>query len=71
MEDSVTGGIHDEIYDQVGCTFFIQMTLDICQTHLTSAHRTRSGASSCKGDNEKEAEIQTPPPYSDGTSLLV
>lgn len=59
MEDSVTGGIHDEIYDQVGCTFFIQMTLDICQTHLTSAHWTWSGASSYKGDHEEQVEIQT------------
>jgi len=38
MEDSVAGGIHDEVYDQVGCTFFIQMTLNICHTLLTSAH---------------------------------
>lgn len=71
MEDSVTGGIHDEIYNQVGRTFFIQMTLNICQTHLTSTHWTRSRASSYKGDHKKQAEIQTPPPYGDGTSLLV
>lgn len=54
MEDSVAGGIHDEVYDQVGSTFFIQVALDICQAHLPSAHGARPRASSCKGDCEKQ-----------------
>lgn len=37
MENSIASGIHDEIYDQVRCPFLIEMTLDICQTHFTTA----------------------------------
>lgn len=45
LEDSVAGGIHDEVNDQIGRSFFIQVALHLCQAHLSSAqasHATES-----------------------------
>lgn len=45
LEDSVAGGIHDEVDDQVRRPFFVQVALHLCQAHLPSAqasHTTKS-----------------------------
>lgn len=34
LEDSVAGGVHDEVDDQVGGSLFVQVTLHLRQAHF-------------------------------------
>lgn len=44
LKDTVAGGVHDEVDDQVRCSLSVQMTLDLGQTQLPSgSHHTSRG----------------------------
>lgn len=34
LEDPVTGRVHDEVDDEVGGSFFVEVALDLCQTQF-------------------------------------
>jgi len=55
LEDAVAGGVHDEVDDQVGSPFFVQMALDRRQTQLPAT--ADPGADDCGRGGETDYHL--------------